>query len=79
MYAFCEKGGYFVPYKSGKLEEEMENGRGAVAKLGGEVKAVVPFKLPNGDERVLVKIEKVKNIDKKYPRKAGLPGKEPLR
>lgn len=76
---FVKKGGYFVPYKSGKLEEEMENGRGAVAKLGGEVKAVVPFKLPNGDERVLVKIEKVKNIDKKYPRKAGLPGKEPLR
>ena len=76
---FVKKGGYFVPYKSGKLEEEMENGRGAVAKLGGEVKAVVPFKLPNGDERVLVKIEKIKNIDKKYPRKAGLPGKEPLR
>jgi 16S rRNA (guanine527-N7)-methyltransferase len=30
-------------------------------------------------ERIFVKIKKEKKTPKKYPRKAGLPGKEPLK
>lgn len=75
---FVKPGGYFVPYKSSKLDEEMKNGRGAVKKLGGEIENVIDFILPCGDPRTLVKIRKVKATDKKYPRKAGVPGKEPL-
>lgn len=33
---FVKVGGWFVPYKSGKLEEEMKTGKGAIRKLGGE-------------------------------------------
>ena len=37
------------------------------------------FKLPETDiERSLVYIKKVKNTPKKFPRKAGLPAKEPI-
>ena len=76
---FVKIGGYFIPYKSGKLEEELTNGRGAVKRLGGQIENIVTFTLPNSDERLLVKIKKVNHISGKYPRKAGLPSKEPLK
>ena len=76
---FVRVGGFFIPYKSGKLDEELINGKGAVKKLGGEIEEVLRFTLPNADERTLVKIKKNSPISKKYPRKAGMPAKEPLR
>ena len=43
------------------------------------VEDIVNFQLQNTDlKRALVKIKKVNNTSKKYPRKAGMPGKEPL-
>lgn len=71
-------GGYFVPYKSGKLEEELKNGKKAVKLLGGLIEDTVFFQLPNADERILVKIKKIEKTSKKYPRKAGVPSKDPL-
>lgn len=76
---FVKTGGYFIPYKSGKLEEELENGKGAVRKLNGEIEDILTFTLPNADERCLVKIRKTGIMSKKYPRKAGMPSKEPLK
>lgn len=76
---FVKVGGYFIPYKSGKLEEELKNGKGAIKRLSGEIEVIESFKLPNSDERSLVKIRKTSAIHKKYPRKAGLPSKEPLK
>lgn len=76
---FVKKGGYFIPYKSGKLEEELKTGKGAIKKLGGTIEDIVSFALPNTDERSLVKIKKVEETNSKYPRKAGMPGKEPLK
>lgn len=76
---FVKVGGCFVPYKSGKLEEELKAGDGALEKLGSEVERIVKFTLPNEDERNLVVVRKKKVLSKKYPRKAGVPGKEPLR
>ena len=72
-------GGYFVPYKSGKVDEELTDGQGAVQKLGGKIEKVERFSLPNSDERTLVMIKKVKTTTGKYPRKAGMPAKEPLK
>lgn len=72
-------GGYFVPYKSGKVDEELTDGQGAVQKLGGKIEKVERFSLPNSDERNLVMIKKVKTTAGKYPRKAGMPAKEPLK
>ena len=47
--------------------------------MGGKLDDNISFELPNADgERCLVKIRKLENTSKKYPRKAGLPGKEPL-
>ena len=77
---FVKNGGYFIPYKSGKVEEELMQAKGAVKLLGGKIDGVVSFQLPKTEgERTLVKIAKIENTSKKYPRKAGLPGKEPLK
>ena len=47
--------------------------------LGGRKKEVVFFQLPDSDiDRSLVIVEKAKNTLKRYPRKAGMPTKEPL-
>ena len=76
---FVKKGGYFISYKSEKITEEMETAQNAISILGGEVKKQVEFMLPDSDiYRNLFVIEKKRETPKKYPRKAGLPGKEPL-
>ena len=71
-------GGAFIPYKSGRVEEELQPALGALDKLGGDISLIDRFRLPNGDERVLIKITKVEKTPKRYPRKAGTPSKEPL-
>ena len=76
---FVKKGGYFISYKSEKIAEEMEAAENAIFVLGGEVKDQIEFMLPDSDiYRNLFVIIKKKDTPKKYPRKAGLPSKEPL-
>ena len=76
---FVKVGGYFIPYKSGEIVEELAQSKKAVGILGGEIESVTGFELPGGEgSRSLIKIRKMKPISEKYPRKAGLPGKEPL-
>lgn len=77
---FVRVGGYFAAYKSGDIEEEVKYAENAVKMLGGTVHKVYRFTLPDTDiDRSIVFIKKVKNTPKKYPRKAGLPSKEPLK
>lgn len=76
---YVSAGGLFVPYKSGEIDEELENSKKAVKILGGKIENVVKFQLPGTEiGRSFVKIQKIANTNKKYPRKAGLPAKEPL-
>ena len=77
---FVKVGGYFIPYKSGKIDEELEMGKGALRVLGGEMEDVVKFQLAGGSmERSFVMVRKVKGTPGRFPRKAGVPSKEPLR
>lgn len=77
---FVKIGGSFISYKSEKVNEEMEDAKKAIAILGGKVERSDEFKLPESDiYRNLVTIKKTKETPKKYPRKAGLPSKEPLK
>ncbi len=75
-----KKGGQFISYKSGDVAEELDASKKAISILGGEIKKVEYFKLPQTDlERSFVVIDKIKETPKKYPRKAGTPGKEPIK
>lgn len=76
---FVKVGGEFISYKSEKINEEMENAKKAISLLGGKFDRSKDFYLPDSDiYRNLVVIRKVKETPKKFPRKAGLPSKEPL-
>ena len=76
---FVKVGGMFVSYKSEKITEEMKTAKKAISILGGEYSNQVEFTLPDSDiYRNLFMIEKKKVSPKKYPRKAGLPSKEPI-
>ncbi|MBS5118276.1 MAG: 16S rRNA (guanine(527)-N(7))-methyltransferase RsmG [Clostridium sp.] len=77
---FVKAGGKFLPYKSGKVEEEAREAESAVKKLGGSMKETKTLVLPGTDvDRTFVPIDKINMTPKKYPRKAGMPGKEPLK
>lgn len=72
--------GKFIPYKSGEITTEADEAKKAVGILGGNVKKILKFHLPDSDiTRSFVVIEKKKATPKKYPRKAGLPSREPLK
>lgn len=77
---FVKTGGVFIPYKSGKSEEEIKQAASAVKKLGGEMEEMVIHTLPGTDvERTFIPVKKMGITPKKYPRKAGMPSKEPLK
>lgn len=76
---YVKVGGKFIPYKSEKAEEEVREAQKAITLLGGEVKEQIGFELPESNiGRTLVVIEKKNITPKKFPRKAGMPAKEPI-
>lgn len=76
---FVKPGGQFISYKSEKVLQEADTAKHAIFLLGGKMKEQVEFYLPNSDiYRNLFIVEKVQSTPLKYPRKAGLPAKEPL-
>lgn len=76
---YVKTGGMFIPYKSGEIDDEVQQAKKAIHILGGKLDEVIKFQLPNTEiNRSFVKINKVQNTAKKYPRKAGMPSKEPL-
>lgn len=77
---YIRVGGMLISYKSGDIEEEVSESKKAVSILGGEMEKIYKFYLPGTDiSRSFVKINKIKSTGKRYPRKAGLPSKEPLK
>ncbi|MBD5544628.1 MAG: 16S rRNA (guanine(527)-N(7))-methyltransferase RsmG [Lachnospiraceae bacterium] len=76
---YVKIGGRFISYKSEKIKEESIAAKKAIGILGGEVEKQVEFTFSDEElYRNLFVIKKIKSTPKKYPRKAGLPGKEPL-
>lgn len=80
---YVKTGGHFVSYKSveaisGKENESAAAGK-AISLLGGTAEEAVKYLLPDTEiEHCLIPILKSSPTPKKYPRKAGLPAKEPL-
>lgn len=75
-----KKDGFFLALKALKSEEEIKEAKHAIAVLGGKIEQEYSFKLPiSDDERHIVVIQKKKKTPKKYPRKPGLPNKQPIK
>ena len=74
---YAKIGGYFAAYKSGNIEEEIENAKNAVKTLGGKIEKTDVFEIYEMG-RSIVLIKKASSTPKMYPRKAGTPSKNPL-
>lgn len=76
---FLKKGGMFVSYKSDKADDEINGSENAVRTLGSEITSVKEIALPETDiVRKFVMITNIKQVSNIYPRKAGIPAKDPL-
>ncbi|MCI9063193.1 MAG: 16S rRNA (guanine(527)-N(7))-methyltransferase RsmG [Clostridia bacterium] len=73
-------GGKCICMKGSEVEEEIEEAKFAIKELGGKIESVEEFYLPNTDmKRTIILINKIKKTPMKYPRKPGMPAKQPLR
>lgn len=72
-------GGLCICMKGSNVQEEIEASSKALKILGGQIEKVEQITLPDSDIiRNIVIVRKVTKTPSKYPRKAGLPSKEPL-
>lgn len=76
---FLKKGGYMVCLKGPSINEEIEKSKKALEVLGGKLEHIIAVDIPYSDLKHQIAIfKKIKSTDKKYPRKAGTPQKEPI-
>lgn len=72
-------GGKCICMKGSDVQEELKNSKEAIKILGGKIELVEEFNLPGSDiKRNIVVIRKIKQTPNKYPRKPGIPTKNPL-
>lgn len=76
---YLKIGGYFLALKGPLADEELDNAKRAIHILGGEVKEVANVKIPYSDlSHKIIIVKKVRQTPLQYPRKAGIPTKNPL-
>lgn len=77
---YVKVGGKFISYKSEKITEELQDAEYALRLLGGKVEEQISFTLPYSDlYRNLFVVMKENVTPDKYPRKAGMISKKPLK
>ena len=75
---YVKVGGVFAALKGPQGEEELAEGKKAITLLGGEAERVCPFTLPDGGQRRILVIRKVRPTPAAYPRHGGKMKKSPL-
>ena len=79
MLPFVKIGGKCICMKSTDIDEELKIADNAIEVLGGKIEKIDEITLNNTDiTRKIVIIKKVQNTPSKYPRKSGIPSKEPI-
>ncbi len=72
-------GGAMLAQKGESGPAEAQSAEEAMKLLGGKLKQLIPVNLPGvADDRYLVVVEKVAATPPRYPRKPGIPMKQPL-
>lgn len=74
-------GGHVIAMKGQPSKAELAHGESAARMLGGKLEAVIPVPQLPGTEarhRCLVVLKKIKATPRRYPRRTGIPAKNPL-
>lgn len=80
LIPFTKMGGKVIFMKGSEIEQELEDSKNAIKLLGGKINKIDNFYLPNSDmQRNIILIDKIEKTNSKYPRKPGMPAKEPIK
>lgn len=72
-------GGVLASPKGSRALDELDAARGAIAALGAEALAPLPLSLPeDAPPQLVLLVRRVGALDARYPRRAGVPSKQPL-
>ena len=76
---YLKIGGRFLALKGPLADDELESAKRAIYILGGETEKVLEVKIPYSKlSHKIIIIKKVRQTPLQYPRKAGIPTKNPL-
>lgn len=79
LMPLVKKGGQCICMKGNNIEEELANSKKAIHILGGKLEKIDELYLPQSDiKRNIIIIRKIEDTSSKYPRKAGVPSKNPI-
>lgn len=79
MLPLVKLNGKCICMKGPNIEDEIKEAEKAIEILGGKIEKIDKLFLPDSDiARTIIIIKKVRNTEKKYPRKAGTPNSKPL-
>ncbi len=74
-----KQGGVFIALKGSRAAEEVQESTTALRLLGGRLLSLRPVQLPGLDDaRAIVSIAKITATPGRYPRRAGIPERNPL-
>ncbi len=76
---FLRPGGRLAAAKGSAARSEIAASDAALAALGGELAATSPFEPPGGEPQTLVVVRKLAATPPRFPRRAGVAAKRPLR
>jgi 16S rRNA (guanine527-N7)-methyltransferase len=79
LLPLCTVGGLCVAMKGDTAQTETDDAAAAIQTLGGQVEEIIPVQLPDVEQtHYLLCIRKVAPTPKQYPRRAGIPSKNPI-
>ena len=79
LIPFVKIGGMDISMKSSEIADELNKAKVAINLFGGKIVESKEYILPNSDiKRSLILIQKEKSTHARYPRRPGLPAKEPI-
>ncbi len=77
---FVKVQGKFVAYKTYCADIETEDAKKSIAEMGGEIQKIVKTKIPKTEiGRAMILVKKVEKTPGRYPRRAGVPAKKPIK
>lgn len=77
---FILVGGTFISFKSVNIDDELNEAKTAIKKLGAKIDSVKTVNIPYSDiQRSIVIIKKIRQTPSQYPRKAGMVSKQPIK
>jgi 16S rRNA (guanine527-N7)-methyltransferase len=80
LLPFLKVGGVAIAQKGESAMAEAHSAESALRLLGGRLRQIVPVEVPTvAETRYLVVVEKTSATPEKYPRRAGIPAKRPLK